>query len=378
MSVGSLNLPLHMPKNIGPSLAPLLLRLSLGLTFVWAGLGKIEATFAVKGDQAVLLASMGVDKVRAAAASGKTVVPQVPEVSKPAPTKDTSPLPVGPNAPALTPPSPQPVVPNPNAPEPVLTPTDPMGPPWPLPAEETPAKPAATPNQAPSQAPSSSPQQPQQPAEQPNREQTQPVTQPTSPSPQARASGSLTLAQVTAPPVSPNTGQPTGERVYVASEFPDDIQVPRVYSLAMLIYQAGHPPKDAENKPLQALWPTRFSEGAWPLRIAWTVALCELIGGLFVLVGLLTRVSALMLAATMIGAIWLTEVGPAIQAGKVVLGFIPDRDFFTIDVWKTLLWQLSLLMSAGALAMLGCGSLGLDRKFFPPPPPPPVNPRALI
>ena len=43
MSVGSLNLPLHMPKNIGPSLAPLLLRLSLGLTFVWAGLGKIEA-----------------------------------------------------------------------------------------------------------------------------------------------------------------------------------------------------------------------------------------------------------------------------------------------------------------------------------------------
>jgi hypothetical protein len=97
-----------MPKNIGPSLAPLLLRLSLGLTFVWAGLGKIEATFAVKGDQAVLLASMGVDKVRAAAASGKTVVPQVPEVSKPAPTKDTSPLPVGPNAPALTPPSPQP------------------------------------------------------------------------------------------------------------------------------------------------------------------------------------------------------------------------------------------------------------------------------
>jgi uncharacterized membrane protein YphA (DoxX/SURF4 family) len=103
-----------------------------------------------------------------------------------------------------------------------------------------------------------------------------------------------------------------------------------------------------------------------------------LIGGLFVLVGLLTRVSALMLAATMIGAIWLTEVGPAIQAGKVVLGFIPDRDFFTIDVWKTLLWQLSLLMSAGALAMLGCGSLGLDRKFFPPPPPPPVNPRALI
>jgi hypothetical protein len=47
-------------------------------------------------------------------------------------------------------------------------------------------------------------------------------------------------------------------------------------------------------------------------------------------------------------------------------------------VWKTLLWQLSLLMSAGALAMLGCGSLGLDRKFFPPPPPPPVNPRALI
>ncbi len=332
-----------MAKPSGPTLAPLLLRLALGLTFIWAGLGKIEATFAVKGEQAALLANLGVDKVRAAASSGKTVVPTTPDTAKPG-VKDAAPLPIGPNAPQLTPvPQPTTPKPTPTAPEPVLTPTEPMGPPWPLPPE----------NAAPAES-----------------------------APRAALAGRLTLAQVTAPPSSPNASK-LSERVYAASEFPDDLQVARVYSLAMLIHSAGHPPMDTGTPPdlpkkLRALWPTRFAEGFWPVTLAWTVALCELVAGLFVVIGLLTRFSAVVLAGTMIGAIWLTEVGPAMQVGKVVLGFIPHRDFFAIDVWKTLFWQLSLLTSALALALLGAGAISLDRKLFPPPPPPPVNPKALI
>ncbi|MFN7316163.1 MAG: DoxX family membrane protein [Phycisphaerae bacterium] len=336
-----------MAKTSGPILAPLLLRLALGLTFIWAGLGKIEATFAVKGEQAALLANLGVEKVRAAASSGKTVVPPTPDAAKQG-VKDAAPLPIGPNAPQLTP-APQPTTPKPapTAPEPVLTPTEPMGPPWPLPQEK------AAPDAAPTES-----------------------------APRASLAGTWTLAQVTAPPSNPGASQ-LSERVYSASEFPDELQVARVYSLAMLIHRAGHPPMDTNApadapKQLQALWPTRLSEGAWPVSLAWTVALCELIAGLFVVIGLLTRFSAIVLAGTMIGAIWLTEVGPAVQTGKVVLGFIPERDFFAIDVWKTLFWQLSLLTSALALALLGAGAISLDRKLFPPPPPAPVNPKALI
>jgi uncharacterized membrane protein YphA (DoxX/SURF4 family) len=333
-----------MPKSLGPTIAPLLLRLALGLTFIWAGLGKIEATFAVKGERAALLANLGVKKVRDAASSGKTVVPATPESAKPG-IKDASPLPVGPNAPQLTP-APQPTPTVPTAPEPILEPSSPMGPPWPLPDDKQ-----------------------QQPAE-------KPVT--------VAPAAILTLAQVTAPPMSPDAGK-VSERIYAASEFPDELQVARVYSLAMLIHGAGHPPMEKADPtssqppvPQRNLWPTRFAEGWWPIGLAWTVAVCELLGGLCVVLGMFTRVSALVLAGTMVGAIWLTEVGPAMQAGTVVWGFIPNRDFFAIDVWKTLFWQLSLLTSALALALLGAGAVSLDRKLFPPPPPAPVNPKALI
>ncbi|HLP84570.1 MAG TPA: DoxX family membrane protein [Phycisphaerales bacterium] len=353
-----------MLKKIGPALAPLLLRMALGLTFIWAGLGKIEATFPVKGEQAALLANMGVEKVRSEATSGKTVVPGTGNTDQqpPARKKDTSPLPVGPESPALTPQPAAPATPKPQAPEPAFTPEDePMGPPRPAePRSNEPAKPTEQ----------TEPTEQTKPADQ-HAPQEQPK-------PTASLASPLTLAQVTAPPSSPNAGQPTQTRIYTASEFPDDIQVPRVYSLAMLIHRAGHPGLTGDNQPLRNLWPTSLAEGRWPVILAWTVATCEVVGGLFVLAGLFTRLSAVILASTMIGAIWLTEVGPAIQTGKVVLGFIPDRDFFAIDVWKTLFWQLSLLMSALALALLGSGPIGLDRKLFPPPPPPPSNPKALI
>jgi uncharacterized membrane protein YphA (DoxX/SURF4 family) len=190
-----------------------------------------------------------------------------------------------------------------------------------------------------------------------------------------------TLAQVTAPSISPGAGTPDPNRVYQAAEFPDAIEVPRVYGLALLLHKAANPPASADPasaNQMMRLWPQSIGKGMWPVRLAWMVAITEVVAGLFVLVGLLTRASAIALAGTMLGAIWLTEIGPAMQAGTTVLGILPDRDPFSVDAWRALLWQLSLFMGAMALVVLGSGALGFDRKLFPPPPPAPPPPRPMI
>lgn len=316
-------------KPLGPVLAPLVLRLVLGVTFLWAGLSKLEATTFVKGEQAALLANLGVDRVRAKAPPGPTTpTPPAPTSAKSDPTGDGDPGAQPQSEPEPPQPQPQPA---------------------PAPAQD-PAPPGPTPGvQAASlQLPGSD-------------------------------WGLLTLAQVTAPGV----GTPPVRIAYAPSEFPDDIEVPRVYGLAILLHRAAYPPAarregEAPSPPPEAIWPKSLGRGSWPVRLAWTVALTEVVGGAFLILGLFTRVSAAALAGTMLGAMWLTELGPAWQSGKTVLGILPDRDPFSLELWRTFFWQLSLLGAGIAVALLGCGALGLDRKFFPPPPPAPPPGKPLI
>lgn len=306
-----------MPKPWTQSLAPLPLRIALGLTFVWAGLGKIEATMTVQGEQAALLATMGVERVR----------------REGPPFKTTPPAPAASTPPAST--TPPPPVSQPQAPEP------------------EPSAPATPPAAPPATSPSSEPA-------------------PAPPASTARSARAWPmLAQVTVPPTTSGVGTPQADRVYAASEFPDQITLPRLYGLALLLHKAAHPQTDASGVQPRKLWPSSLAGGSWPVALAWSVAITELVGGLLVLLGLLTRVSALALAGTMLGAIWLTEIGPALQARQVVLGFLPARDPFDVAAWRTLGWQLSLLGAALTLALLGSGALGFDRKLFPPPPPAP-------
>ncbi len=299
-----------MQRPTGTSIAPIFLRIVVGVTFLWAGLGKLEGEMRVSGEPAAILANMGLHIAKknaqpiTAEASGSPASAPAggSELGKPAPVDQFGP--------PVPPPEPPPA----SAPQPVL------------PDAQTTESPKAEP-------------------------------------PPATAT----------PPTDPKVA-----RTYSAGEFPKEFAVKRVYGLALILHRASYPAPRADATLATKLWPQRFGRGAWPLFFAWSVAITEVVGGVCVLTGLLTRLSASGLACVMLAAIWLTEVGPAVQAGTTVLGFIPDRDWLAVDQWKTLFWQFSLVMSALALAFMGSGALGFDRKLFPPIPPAPRNVKPMI
>jgi uncharacterized membrane protein YphA (DoxX/SURF4 family) len=94
--------------------------------------------------------------------------------------------------------------------------------------------------------------------------------------------------------------------------------------------------------------------------------------------------SAFSLAGTMLVAIWLTEIGPAVQSGDAILGFLPRREVYAVAMspggYVTLMWQCALLAIGLALTTLGGGRLSLDAALFggsapaPKPAPKPTAP----
>lgn len=143
-------------------------------------------------------------------------------------------------------------------------------------------------------------------------------------------------------------------------------QVQRVHAVTLVLHHGAEAGKRADGTATFPLVPTWAAQGNLPMYLAWAAAIAEVAGGMLVLAGLFTRLGASMLAAVMCGAIWLTQVGPAMQSGKAMMGFLPDHPPFDGAAWIPLLWQLCLLMSSLALACLGSGWLSLDRALFPP------------
>ncbi|MBL8877271.1 MAG: DoxX family protein [Phycisphaerae bacterium] len=150
---------------------------------------------------------------------------------------------------------------------------------------------------------------------------------------------------------------------FTAADFPEEIRVARLYGLALMLHDSAQP-NDREGKPHGfPLSPSIVATGAWPVWLAWAAALTELIGGLLVLFGLFTRLAALSLAGVMMAAIWLTQIGPAVQSGSGTLGFLPPHAAFDVAAWQTLLWQFSLLGAALSLFFAGAGGLSMDRAI---------------
>lgn len=258
-------------QRMGLGLAPLLLRLALAVTFIWAGLGKLMTEIPVSGARAAALANMGV---------------RVPGT---------------------------PILPAPAASDPSTSPADPQ------PADGFRQPTPGTESLVPGAPPASTP----------------------------------------APAATPAV--PTR---YAAVDFPEPANVRAVYGVALRLHAAAHPLPSTDGTQPPALWPMRLAQDATPVYLAWAVALTEVIGGVLLLVGFMTRLSALGIALIMLGAIWLDQIGPAVQAGTTVLGFLPDRPPFDTEAWRPLLLQFTLLMTALAVVLAGPGTLAIDNILF--------------
>ncbi|MBI1189402.1 MAG: DoxX family membrane protein [Tepidisphaera sp.] len=252
-------------SRFGLRVAPLLLRLSLGFTFLWAGLGKFAAMEPVSGDDAAILANMGVIPPPAAA-----LIPSNSTV------RTTS-------------------------------------------FEQGPAQPSGTPAPAP--------------------------------------------------------------KTYLGSDFPNPVKTMRVNLIALSVYKAAHPAPREDGSTPMLLWPARGAEGKLPVYFAWTAGLSELVGGSFLLLGFLARLSALFVSGTMVGALWLAQIGPALQSGVTRWGFLPKYDLYAGGdaSYVGVLWPFALLMAALSVMLLGAGALSVDSVLFgpskPPPPPKPAPPK---
>lgn len=142
-------------------------------------------------------------------------------------------------------------------------------------------------------------------------------------------------------------------------------RVGRVNGIAILLHRSANPasttaPDGTVTTPMP-LWPAWAASGSLPVALAWTVAITELLAGLFLLIGFLTRFAGLAVAGVMAGAIWLTQVGPAVQSGKTLLGFLPVVEPWYEIGWMPLMWQTALLFMGLALVFSGGGALSIDR-----------------
>lgn len=256
-------------ERLAMNVAPVPLRLILALTFIWAGSVKVFTTMEVQGEQAAILANLGVDLGVAQSTQ--------PSVFSPAALQE--------GVPAI----------------------DRIPPP---PTEEEPEPAAAT------------------------QEEDR-----TAPRPTAR---------------------------YTARDFPQPIAVKKLYGLALLMHGAANPEPFEDGSARPRIWPDAIGSTSGSVIMAWLAAVSEVLLGFAVLIGFLTRLHALGLFGVMLTAAWLTEIGPAVQSGAGMLGFLPDRPLDDIQAWTRLFWQLSLGCVAASLFLLGPGATSIDRLLFQP------------
>lgn len=284
---------LTMRQRTGLSVPPLLLRLALAITFIWAGYAKTFGTFPVTEDNRGALAAAGVIQEASTADPG--------DIERDTPAEQPGPIDL--------------VADPPEGGEP---------------------EPASEPE------PSAEPQQPE--------------TSPVEPGP---GSGE--------DPAEDPTLAGLDTSITLVSQSTQSQKVRNLNGLAIVVHRAANPaPVEAEGetKTPMALMPATFGSPPWPVRLAWAAALTELIAGGLLLIGLFTRLGGLAVAGVMGMAMWLTQIGPALQTGNTWLGFLPMNDPWNVATYSTFLWQLALLAAGLALVFSGPGMLSLDRWIF--------------
>jgi len=154
----------------------------------------------------------------------------------------------------------------------------------------------------------------------------------------------------------------------VANDFPDPMEIKRVHTVTLILDKAVDPGLTDDSQPKAPLLPSWLGSGRMPVYAAWAAAVTEVLAGAFLLVGVLTRLSALATFGVMLMAMWTTMIGPAaMHSDDAILGFIPGADDpWAPSAYATLLWQLAVLAMSLAVVLLGPGPLSIDRLLFKP------------
>jgi uncharacterized membrane protein YphA (DoxX/SURF4 family) len=300
-------------ERIALAWPPMLLRLALGVTFLWVGAEQVFNRVAPDPADAAALASLGI-----AAPAGSTALPAARQTA--------------------------------------TTPADPPPPSQPLP----PSKPSSTKGSGSKATPD--PKKPATPNTPPRKDAKPPKAQPaglaldpepTTPGPDGLPR--LPIDQIIDPTNPPVVAAAT------AKDAPEPSgQLRALYRTALVIQAAGGTPQPTRSR----LWPASLSSGRTPLYVAWAAALVALLGGAMTLAGLLTRACALGFVALLASTIWLMDIGPATQSGTALWGFLPTYPLFDLAAWQGTLWRFGLLCAAGALLFAGPGLAAMDNVLF--------------
>ena len=326
----------------GPLVAPLLLRIALGITFVWAGLGKLVPLVEYKGQDAAILANLGTGVAPTHPVKPTGTPVEAPTLAPPS----TLPLPDSPPAnKANTPPKSKPTTRQPRqSPDTAYTSVSPT-----LASLSTADLPAAA-DTARAKTHSTSAKAKSQ-SSAPGTSQTPAANQPIVPPP------------IVTPPKTPaaDTLPPGGK--YTAADFPEPARARRAYQLSVMMVKAAYPQPSVGTPNPKAYWPAIFATSPWVVWLAFGAAVTELFAGVLLLVGFLTRLSSLMLVGVMLTAMWLTQIGPAISIGQTSFGILPDKTWWDPQLWTPFFWQLLIIASGVALACTGAGALSVDRAL---------------
>ena len=286
-----------MREAAAVNIAPLFLRLVLGVTFLWAGLGKVLVETPINASQATALAELGV-------LPSRTVTP---------------------------------------------APADP--------AEETDANPADSEADAPSDDAPTEDALPD------------PIDPAELESPETEQSDTETIAHALTDPQIRTVAYAQPDAA-AESDAASPGEVMRLHAGITLLVKRAASPRFAESgERMNPILPSVLANRPWPVAMAWAAAVTEIGAGLLVLFGFFTRLAALSLTGTIAVAMWLTQIGPVIQDGTAMYGFLPPhKPWYDPGLWATPLWQLALLGTGLALFFTGAGAVSVDRLLFKPKP----------
>jgi uncharacterized membrane protein YphA (DoxX/SURF4 family) len=315
-------------RSLALNVAPLALRLALGATFIWAGVSKIAHTTVVDDPQDLaILVEWG--QIEASS----SVIPDTDPVPELDPALDPDPLETDPDSNPLVPTDDESTN---NADLPAVDDGPVLDDP---PADTDP-----------------------DPVQDDQDQETDPATDNTQPpADDAGTDDEDELVDEAQPEEDPGL-MPVS---YVQQS--DSHEVKRVLSLALMMHHAANPGVNDAGQPLMPLWPSGLSNGSLPVVFAWVAAILELVCGAALLTGFFTRMASLPLIGTMLVAMWLTQIGPAIQMDNAMLGFLPQGVFDMNDagyVYSTLLWQFALAAMGFAMLLIGPGCFSIDRLIF--------------